>query len=203
MTRISREMRAEIERETEAVRHASIKITPEMIDRAARAIVYMTAEQWEGVDEPIRRRYCNEAQRALTAAFCSVAPRVGGSAIYCQRCLCELPNHSTSCAEATRLAAENTRLVNMLSTLRDHAFIADEELLQGTVEQIDSLLVELRSAAPRVGGEGRAEGTQDGDREKLAQAIRFVWTWRASDNWAWCVIEDAFNLVPKPTGHPR
>lgn len=84
-----------------------------------------------------------------------------GSAIYCQRCLCELPNHSTSCAEATRLAAENTRLVNMLSTLRDHAFIADEELLQGTVEQIDSLLVELRSAAPRVGGEGVGKTMSD------------------------------------------
>ena len=37
MTRISREMRARIKRETEAQRHAPIEITPAMVERAARA----------------------------------------------------------------------------------------------------------------------------------------------------------------------
>lgn len=74
MTRISREMRAQIEQETAAARHRAVEITPAMVERAARAIVYMTAEQWEGVDEPIRRRYRQEANRALTAAL-SAAPQ--------------------------------------------------------------------------------------------------------------------------------
>ena len=80
MTRISREMRARIKRETEAQRHAPIEITPAMVERAARA---WYAEKWAGDDwshasHLVQSEYRTFARVALAAALTDGGARVRG-----------------------------------------------------------------------------------------------------------------------------